>query len=83
MLFYLTFDMAMFFAVDTMAVFGSVMAMLVVVSFFVLADWPVITSLAKPLVVEFVFGVLIARWVVASRPDVSLWSVGCRWWRSD
>jgi exopolysaccharide production protein ExoZ len=72
MLFYLAFAAAMLFAVDTLAVIAPLMAALALASLVVEPSWPAITSLASPIVLEFVFGVLLARWLLRSRLQLSL-----------
>ncbi len=61
MLFYIVFAMAMFFALDQLAVLGPVMVVLALASLAMHADWPAFTTLADPIVLEFVFGVVVAR----------------------
>ncbi len=61
MLFYVVFAAALFFVLDPLIVVGSVMIALALVSLAGQADWPAVTTLASPFVLEFVFGVVIGR----------------------
>lgn len=61
MLFYLVFASALFFRVGLLRVVGPAMAALAVLSLFRTPDWPPITTLASPIVLEFVFGLLIGQ----------------------
>ena len=61
MLFYAVFAMALFLALDTVLFVAPIMVVLAVISGLVPKDWPAFTSLADPLVLEFVLGMLVAR----------------------
>jgi exopolysaccharide production protein ExoZ len=67
MLFYVVFAAALFFLLDPLIVVGSVMIALALVSLAGQADWPAVTTLASPLVLEFVFGVVIGRAFLTKR----------------
>ncbi len=67
MLFYVVFAAALFFMLDPLIVVGSVMMALALVSFAGQADWPAVTTLASPFVLEFVFGVVIGRAFLTKR----------------
>jgi exopolysaccharide production protein ExoZ len=73
MLFYVVFAAALFFVLDPLIVVGSVMIVLALVSLAGQADWPAVTTLASPFVLEFVFGVVIGRAFLMKRlQEVSL-----------
>lgn len=61
MFFYVLFAGALFFAVDALTAVGSLMVLLSLVSLVAQPDWPAITSLASPFLLEFVFGMIIGR----------------------
>ena len=65
MLFYVVFAAALFFALDPLIVVGVAMTGLALVSLVAQPDWPVVTTLASPFVLEFVFGLVIGRAFVA------------------
>lgn len=67
MLFYLVFAAALFFALDPLIVVGLSMTGLALVSLVAQPDWPAVTTLASPFVLEFVFGLIIGRAFVAQR----------------
>ena len=67
MLFYAVFAAALFFTLDPLIVVGSAMTALALVSLVAQPDWPAVTTLASPFVLEFVFGVVIGRAFVAKR----------------
>jgi len=67
MLFYVVFAAALFFALDPLIVVGVAMAGLALISLVAQPDWPVVTTLASPFVLEFVFGLIIGRAFVAQR----------------
>ena len=67
MLFYLVFAAALFFARDPLIVVGVAMTGLALVSLVAQPDWPAVTTLASPFVLEFVFGLVIGRAFVARR----------------
>ncbi len=59
MLFYLAFASALFFMAEPLLVAGPIMLALAGVSLARTGDWPAVTSLASPILLEFVFGMLI------------------------
>lgn len=61
MLFYAVFAFALFSRIEAVLVVGPAMLLLALVSNFREASWPAITTLANPIVLEFVFGILIAH----------------------
>jgi exopolysaccharide production protein ExoZ len=61
MLFYCVFAAALFLARDPLVVVLPVLAALTLVSLMIPPDWPAITSLASPFLLEFLFGVIIGR----------------------
>ena len=67
MLFYVVFAAALFFALDPLIVVGSTMIALALLSLVAQPDWPAVTTLASPFVLEFVFGVVIGRVFLARR----------------
>ena len=77
MLFYVVFAAALFFALDPLVVVGLTMTALALVSLVAQPDWPAVTTLASPFVLEFVFGVVIGRafqtkWLQAA---LSAWAI--------
>jgi exopolysaccharide production protein ExoZ len=77
MFFYILFAGALFFAVDALATVGSLMVLLSLVSIVAQPDWPAITSLASPFLLEFVFGMIIGRAFLAKRFEgwPSVWAM--------
>ena len=67
LLFYAAFACALFLRTGARAVVIPMMAALAVTSLFVRSQWPAITSLADPIVLEFVFGLLIGEAIVRRR----------------
>lgn len=67
MLFYVVFAAAMLLGRDPVVVVAPIMAALALASLVVQADWPTITTLANPLVLEFVFGLLVGRALMHGR----------------
>jgi exopolysaccharide production protein ExoZ len=67
MLFYLLFTAALFFSLDPVRAVGAAMVVLALLSLLVQADWPAITTLASPYVLEFVFGLIIGRAFLTKR----------------
>jgi exopolysaccharide production protein ExoZ len=65
MLFYLVFASALFLRVAPLRVVGPIMAVLALLSVFRTENSPAITTLASPIVLEFVFGVLVGRAVLS------------------
>ena len=65
MLFYVVFAAALFFVLDSLIVVGVAMTGLALVSLVAQPDWPAVTMLASPFVLEFVFGLVIGRAFVA------------------
>jgi peptidoglycan/LPS O-acetylase OafA/YrhL len=61
MLFYGVFAAALFLARDPLVVVLPALAVLTLISLVIPPDWPAITSLASPFLLEFLFGVLIGR----------------------
>jgi exopolysaccharide production protein ExoZ len=66
-LFYGVFATALFFALDPIVVVGPTMAALAVLSMAKAADWPAVAMLADPIVLEFVFGVLLGQMFLGAR----------------
>ncbi|MDB5406408.1 MAG: acyltransferase [Rhodospirillales bacterium] len=58
-LFYAAFAAALFFALDPLVVVAPTMAVLAILSIARAADWPAISMLADPIVLEFVLGVVL------------------------
>jgi len=77
MFFYILFAGALFFAVDALVAVGSLMVLLSLVSIVAQPDWPAITSLASPFLLEFVFGMVIGRAFLAKRFDGAppIWAI--------
>jgi peptidoglycan/LPS O-acetylase OafA/YrhL len=76
MLFYVVFAAALFFALDPLVVVGLTMTALALVSLVAQPDWPVITTLASPFVLEFVFGMVIGRAFLAKwLQEGSAWAI--------
>ena len=77
MLFYVVFAAALFFALDPLIVVGLAMTALALVSLMAQPDWPAVTTLASPFVLEFVFGVVIGRAFLANRLQgaLSAWAL--------
>jgi exopolysaccharide production protein ExoZ len=77
MLFYLVFASALFLRVEPLRVVGPVMAALAVLSLARTIDGAAITTLASPIVLEFIFGMLIAQaFLGTSSPRVfSPWTI--------
>ena len=67
MLFYMVFALALFSALDAVMFVAPIMMVLALVSGFMPKDWPAFTSLADPLVLEFVLGMLVARAFLSRR----------------
>jgi exopolysaccharide production protein ExoZ len=73
MLFYLFFAAALFFSLDPVRAVGAAMLILALLSLVARPDWPAITTLASPYVLEFVFGLIIGRAFLTQRlPEASL-----------
>jgi peptidoglycan/LPS O-acetylase OafA/YrhL len=77
MLFYVVFAAALFFVLDPLIVVGLAMTALALVSLMAQPDWPAVTTLASPFVLEFVFGVVIGRAFLANRLQgaLSAWAL--------
>jgi peptidoglycan/LPS O-acetylase OafA/YrhL len=61
MFFYIAFAGALFLAIDALLAVGALMLILSLVSILARPEWPAITSLASPFLLEFVFGMIIGR----------------------
>jgi peptidoglycan/LPS O-acetylase OafA/YrhL len=61
MFFYVAFAGALFLAIDVLLAVGTLMVVLSLVSILARPEWPAITSLASPFLLEFVFGMIIGR----------------------
>ena len=77
MLFYVVFAAALFFALDPLVVVGLTMTALALVSLVAQPDWPAVTTLASPFVLEFVFGMVIGRAFLAKwlQEALSAWAI--------
>jgi peptidoglycan/LPS O-acetylase OafA/YrhL len=67
MLFYVVFAAALFFALDPLIMVGSAMIALALLSLAAQPEWPAVTTLASPFVLEFVFGMVIGRAFLTKR----------------
>jgi peptidoglycan/LPS O-acetylase OafA/YrhL len=67
MFFYIAFAGALFLAIDALVAVGSLMVLLSLVSMFAQPEWPAITSLASPFLLEFVLGMIIGRVFLRNR----------------
>ena len=67
MFFYVLFAGALFFAVDALLAVGSLMVLLSLVSLVAQPDWPAITTLASPFLLEFALGMIVGRAFLSKR----------------
>ena len=69
MLFYVVFASALFFLVEPLLLVGPIMVALAILSLVRATDWAAVTTLADPIVLEFVFGMLIGQLFQSRRPQ--------------
>jgi len=67
MFFYVIFSLAMLWKDRIFVILASVLAALAVLSFFSQPSWPTVTAFASPLLLEFLYGVGIARLAALQR----------------
>jgi peptidoglycan/LPS O-acetylase OafA/YrhL len=74
MMFYAVFAAALVWLVNPLVVIGPIMLSIALLALLDHTGWPAFTTLASPIVLEFVFGVVLGQTYVAGRIRSPLWA---------